>query len=54
MTSEEGVGQVVKASKVKYEEVSLSKLEEKTYATFVPGNGALYVRTETQLYKFAK
>ena len=40
--------------KRRYEEVSLSDLKEKTFATFVPGNSELYVRTETQLYKFAK
>ncbi len=54
ITSENGIGQVVKASKAGYEEVSASDLNEKTFASFVPGNGALYVRTESQLYKFVQ
>lgn len=54
LTSEEGVGQVLKATKEGFREVSSSDLKEKTFATFAPSNGALFVRTETQLYKFEK
>lgn len=52
VTSEEGVGQVVKATTRGFEQVSESRLGETTFATFVPSAGALYVRTETQLYRF--
>ncbi|MFO0852126.1 MAG: PQQ-binding-like beta-propeller repeat protein [Gemmataceae bacterium] len=51
LTSEEGVGQVLAAGK-EYKELSRSDLGEKTFATFVPVDGALFVRTETQLYRF--
>ena len=51
-TSEKGIGQVVKASKAGFEQVSKSDMKEKTFATFVPSNGALFMRTETQLYRF--
>jgi outer membrane protein assembly factor BamB len=54
ITSERGIGQVVQATKAGFEEVSRSELKQKTYATFVPSNGALFVRTETQLYRFEK
>ena len=50
-TSEDGVGQVVAAGK-EFKEVARSELKEKTFATFVPVDGALFVRTETQLYRF--
>ncbi len=53
ITSETGVGQVVKANKAKLEVVSESDMKEKTYASFVPSDGALYLRTETALFKFA-
>ena len=49
VTSEEGVGQVVKATKERLSGSERSDLKEKTFATFVPGNGALFVRTETQV-----
>ena len=52
LTSEEGVGQAVKAQMTGYEEMSHADLKEKTFATFVPSAGALFVRTETQLYCF--
>jgi len=50
-TSEEGVGQVVAVGK-EFKVLSRSELKEKTFATFVPVDGALFVRTETQLYRF--
>jgi len=53
LTSETGYGQVVKANKAKLEVVSESDMKEKTYASFVPSAGALYLRTEKALFKFA-
>ena len=50
-TSEDGVGQVIAAGK-EFKEVSRSNLVEKSFATFVPVDGSLYVRTESQLYRF--
>ena len=50
-TSEDGVGQVVAVGK-EFKEVARSELKEKTFATFVPVDGALFVRTESQLYRF--
>jgi hypothetical protein len=34
--------------------VAENDLKEKTFATFVPADGALFVRTESKLYKFAE
>lgn len=53
VTSEEGVGQIIAAGKEFREVAGPFDLKEKTFATFVPVDGALYVRTESQLYKFA-
>ena len=52
ITSETGTGFVLAAGK-EYKEISRSELKERTFATFAASDGALYVRTETQLYKFA-
>lgn len=52
VTSEEGVGQVIAADKKEFNVLGKFDLKEKTFATFVPVDGAIYVRTETQLYKF--
>jgi outer membrane protein assembly factor BamB len=52
LTSESGTGCIVPVGK-KFELAYRTEMEEKTFATFVPGDGAMYVRTETQLYKFA-
>lgn len=54
LTSEEGVGQIIAAGKEFEEVAGPFDLGEKTFATFVPADGAIYVRTESQLYKFAK
>jgi outer membrane protein assembly factor BamB len=54
VTSEEGIGQVVKATTEGFEEVAASDLRERTFATFAPVNGALFVRTESMLYRFEK
>jgi outer membrane protein assembly factor BamB len=50
-TSELGVGQVIAVGK-EFREVSRSELDEKTFASPVPVDGALYLRTESQLYRF--
>lgn len=54
ITSEAGVGQVIAAGKNFREVAGPFDLQEKTFATFVPSDGALYIRTESQLYKFQK
>jgi outer membrane protein assembly factor BamB len=53
ITSETGVGTVVAANK-EYKEIGRSDLNEKTFATFAGVDGALFIRTETQLYRFEK
>jgi len=53
LTSEEGKGTLVKAGRRK-EILGEFDLGEKTFASFAAADGALYVRTETQLYKFAR
>ena len=53
VTSEEGKGTLIKAGRKK-EIVGEFDMKEKTFATFAAADGALYVRTETQLFKFAK
>jgi outer membrane protein assembly factor BamB len=53
VTSEDGAGQVLAAGK-EYKEVSHSEMKERTFATFAAADGALYVRTETALYRFGK
>lgn len=52
LTNETGKGFVVEAGR-KYNVLAESDLKEKTFATFAAADGALYVRTESQLYKFA-
>lgn len=52
LTSEEGKGTLVKAGRKK-DILGEFDLKEKTFASFAAADGALYVRTETQLYKFA-
>lgn len=53
-TSEDGIGTVCEANKVEYKEIATSDMKEKTFATFLPDAGALYLRTETKLFKFAE
>jgi outer membrane protein assembly factor BamB len=53
LTSEEGKGTLVKAGRKK-EILGEFDLGEKTFASFAAADGALYVRTETQLYKFIR
>ena len=50
-TSEDGVGQVVAVGR-EFKPLTRSELKEKTFATFVPVDGALFLRTESQLYRF--
>jgi outer membrane protein assembly factor BamB len=52
LTSEEGKGTVVEAGR-KFKVLGEFDLGEKTLASFAAADGALFVRTETQLYKFA-
>jgi len=52
LTSEEGKGTLIKAGRKK-DVLGEFDLKEKTFASFAAADGALYVRTETQLYKFA-
>jgi outer membrane protein assembly factor BamB len=51
LTSETGQGAVVEASR-KFNKLGEYDLGEKTFASFAAADGALYVRTESQLYKF--
>jgi outer membrane protein assembly factor BamB len=53
LTSEEGKGTLVKAGRKK-EILGEFDLGEKTFASFAAADGALFVRTEGQLYKFAR
>lgn len=53
VTSEEGKGTLIKAGRTK-DILGEFDLKEKTFASFAAADGALYVRTETQLYKFAR
>lgn len=51
LTTETGTGLIVKAGTT-FEQLYKTEMGEKTFASFVPGDGAMYVRTETKLYKF--
>jgi len=53
LTSEEGKGTLIKAGRKK-EILGEFDLGEKTFASFAAADGALFVRTEGQLYKFAR
>lgn len=53
VTSEEGVGQVLATGKA-FKELARSDMKERTFATFVPNEGALFVRTESAVYRFGK
>lgn len=53
VTSEDGKGSVVTPSTQALEVEDAGDLKEKTFATPLPADGALYLRTETKLYKFA-
>ena len=53
LTSEEGKGTLFKAGRKK-DILGEFDMKEKTFASFAAADGALYVRTESQLYKFAR
>jgi outer membrane protein assembly factor BamB len=53
LTSEEGKGTLLAAGRKK-EILGEFDMKEKTFASFAAADGALYVRTETRLYKFAR
>lgn len=48
--SEEGVTTVVRAAKT-FEQLATSNLKERTFASYAVADGAIYLRTETQLYR---
>lgn len=50
--SEPGVTTVVRAGK-KFEQLAQNELKERTFASYAAADGALYIRTERQLYKIA-
>jgi len=52
LTNETGQGTVVEAGR-KFNQLGEFDLKEKTFASFAAADGALYVRTESKLYKFA-
>ena len=54
VVSESGVVQIVRPNMKELEVVGEADMKEKTYATPVPADGALYVRTATALFKFAE
>src|SRR5262249_772145 len=51
LTSEEGKGTLLEAGR-KFNVLGEFDMKEKTFASFAGVDGALFVRTETQLYKF--
>ncbi len=53
-TSEDGKGSVVTPGTKALEVEDAGDLKEKTFATPLPADGALYLRTESKLFKFAK
>ena len=50
LQSEEGVTTVIRASK-KFERLGQSDLKERTFASYAAADGAIYLRTEKQLYR---
>jgi outer membrane protein assembly factor BamB len=54
VTSESGVGLVIEPGTTGLTVLAESDLKEKTFATFVPAAGAMYVRTESKLFQFAE
>jgi outer membrane protein assembly factor BamB len=52
-TSEDGVGQVIPVG-TEFKPSHKSSLGERTFATFAPVDGALFVRTDKQIYRFEK
>ena len=50
LQSEEGVTTVIRAGK-KFANLATSKLNERTFASYAVADNAIYLRTETQLYR---
>lgn len=50
LQSEDGVTTVVKAGKT-FERLAENELKERTFASYAVADGAIYLRTETQLYR---
>ncbi len=50
LQSEEGVTTVIKAGTT-FEQVAQNKLDERTFASFAAADGAIYLRTENNLYR---
>ncbi len=51
ITNEQGVGIVLQAGR-EFNIIRKNDMKERTFASFVPVDGSLYLRTETQLYRF--
>ena len=54
VTSENGTGLVIEPSKTELKILHENTMKEKTFATIVPADGALYLRTESAIFKFAE
>jgi outer membrane protein assembly factor BamB len=50
LQSEKGVTTVIRAGK-KFEVLATNDLKERTFASYAVADGAIYLRTETQLYR---
>ncbi|MGL6074043.1 MAG: PQQ-binding-like beta-propeller repeat protein [Fimbriiglobus sp.] len=50
ITSEAGIGQVIAVGK-EFKELAKSDMQAKTFATFVPVDGSLFIRTETAMFR---
>lgn len=51
--SEDGVGTVVRAART-FEKIATNKLGERTLASYAVADGALFIRTATQLYRIGR
>ncbi len=51
ITNEEGIGSVLDAGK-EFNIVAKNEMKEKTFASFAAADGALYIRTDANLYRF--
>ena len=49
--SEDGVGTVIKAG-TKFEQLAKNEMKERTLASYAVADGALFLRTEKNLYRF--
>lgn len=53
LQSEDGITTVLKAG-TRFEALAESNLDERTYASYAVADGAIYLRTETQLYRLQR